>query len=51
MIVELLVRTRLDNVDIEAERTRITTIPIRISGSPESIVGIIESYPPALTSI
>ena len=43
--VELEVRTRDESVDMDAERTRITTIPIRISGSPESIVGMTASKP------
>ena len=38
--VELEVNTREESVDIEAERTRIRTTPIRTSPSPESIVGI-----------
>ena len=41
--VELEARTREESVDIDAERTRITTRAIRIDGSPESIAGIIAS--------
>ena len=37
--VELDVRTSDERVDMEAENTSTTTIPIRISGSVESIVG------------
>ena len=43
--VELEVNTSEDNVDMEAESTNTITTPIRISGSVDSIVGIIESYP------
>ena len=43
MSVELDVRTSEESVDIEAENTSTTTIPIRISGSVESIVGTILS--------
>ena len=41
--VELEVRTSEESVDIEAESTMITMMPIKMSGSPESIVGMIES--------
>ena len=44
---ELEVRTRLESVLIEAERTRITTIPMRTGESCSSIVGITASYPPS----
>ena len=43
VIVELDVSTRDESVDIDAESTRTTTIPIRISGSFESMEGIILS--------
>jgi len=33
------VNTKEDRVDMDAERTRMTTMPIRISDSPESICG------------
>ena len=49
VMVELEVRTSEDSVDIDAERTRITTIPIRRSGSPDSMAGMMESYPSAAT--
>ena len=35
--------TREDRVDMEADRTRTTTTAMRISGRPESMVGMIES--------
>ena len=41
--VELEVSTREDKVDMEADSTSITTMPIRISGSPESMAGMIVS--------
>ena len=41
--VELEVRTSEESVDIEAESTMITMMPIKMSGSPESIVGMTES--------
>ena len=41
--VELDVSTREDSVDIDAESTRITTIPISTSGRVESIAGIMAS--------
>ena len=47
--VELEAITSDDSVLIEADRTKITTIAIRKSGRVESIVGIIESKPPAGT--
>ena len=50
-MVELEVRTSEDSVDIDAESTRMTTIAIRRSGSPESMVGMTESNPFALMSI
>ena len=40
-----------ESVDIDADKTRITTSAISIGLNPESIVGIIESYPLAATSI
>ena len=48
--VELDVSTSEDSVDIDAERTRITTIPISISGSDSSIFGIIPSEPICVSS-
>ena len=42
--VELDVSTRLDKVDMDADKTSTMTIPIRMSGRLESIVGIIVSY-------
>ena len=42
--MELDVRTREDRVDMDADSTRITTMPTRMSGSPDSIKGIILSY-------
>ena len=42
--VELEVRTKEDRVDMEAERTRITTTPISTSGRVESMAGMIASY-------
>ena len=42
--VELEVKTNDDNVDIEADKTKTTTIPIKTSGKVASIVGIIVSY-------
>ena len=51
VMVELEVRTSEDRVDMEAESTRMTTTPIRMSGSPESIVGMTESKPFAAMSI
>ena len=41
--VELEASTREDRVDIEADSTRITTTAMRISGKPESMVGMMES--------
>ena len=41
--VELEVSTREDSVDMEAESTSMTTIPINRSGRPESMAGITES--------
>ena len=41
--VELEVSTREDSVDMEAESTSMTTIPINRSGRPESMAGIMES--------
>lgn len=49
--VELEAITRDDSVDIDADSTRITTSAISSGLKPESIVGIIESYPFAATSI
>ena len=43
--------TSEDKVDIDAERTKITTIAIIPAESPESIVGTIESNPFAAMSI
>ena len=51
VIVELDVSTNDESVDIEADNTNTITIPINISGSVESIVGIIESYPPVAIRI
>ena len=42
--VELEVKTSEERVDIDAERTKTTTIPIKISGRVASICGTIESY-------
>ena len=42
--VELDVRTREDRVDMDADSTRITTMPTRMSGSPDSIKGMMLSY-------
>ena len=42
--VELEVRTSEESVDMEAERTRTTVMPIRMSGSVSSICGTIVSY-------
>ena len=41
--VELEASTSDDSVDIDAESTRITTTPSRISGSPDNMMGITES--------
>ena len=41
--VELDVSTKDDNVDIEADKTRTTTIPTKISGSVASMLGMIAS--------
>ena len=41
--VELEVSTRDDKVDMDAESTRITTMAMSTSGSPESMVGMMES--------
>ena len=41
--VEEDVSTNEESVDMEAERTSTTTMPSRISGRPESMVGIMES--------
>ena len=48
--VELDVRTSDERVDIEAERTRISVIPMMIGERFESIVGIISSKPFSATS-
>ena len=40
----LVVSTSPDSVDIDALSTKTTTMPIMISGRPESIVGIMLSY-------
>ena len=45
--VEELVSTSEDRVDMLADRTRITTMAIRIVGRPSSIVGMMLSKPPA----
>ena len=42
--MELDVSTRLESVDIEADNTRTITIPMSMSGSAESMVGMIISY-------
>ena len=47
--VEEEVRTREESVDIEAERTRMSTMAISISGSFESIEGMMLSKPFAAT--
>ena len=49
--VELDAITSEDNVDIEADNTKITTKAISTDGSPDNMVGIIESKPFASTSI
>ena len=41
--MELEVSTREDKVDMEAESTRTITIPTKISGSVESMEGIMAS--------
>ena len=41
--VSLDLGLEVERVDIDAERTRIITIAIRIVGRPESIVGTTES--------
>ena len=46
--VELEASTRDERVDMEAERTRMTTMAMRMAGRPESMVGITESKPPAM---
>ena len=43
--------TKADRVDMDAESTKMATKPIRIGESPESMVGITESYPFAAISI
>ena len=43
VIVELEVRTSDDSVDMEADRTRTMTMPMRISGSVESMDGMMAS--------
>ena len=47
--VELEVRTRDESVDMDAERTSTRTIAISMSGSPESIDGMMLSNPFAAT--
>ena len=42
--VELEVSTRLDKVDMDADKTSTITIPIRMSGREDSIVGMMVSY-------
>ncbi len=49
--VELDAITKLDKVDIDADKTKITTSAIIPAESPESIVGIIESKPFVAMSI
>ena len=49
--VELEAMTKEDNVDIEADSTRITTRAISRGDRPESMVGMMESNPFAATSI
>ena len=41
--VEEEVSTSEESVDMEAESTSTTTMPSRISGKPESMVGMMES--------
>ena len=41
--VEEEVSTSEESVDIEADRTSTTTMPSKISGNPESMVGMMES--------
>ena len=43
VMVELEVSTREDRVDMDAESTRTTTTPMRISGSLESMKGMMLS--------
>ena len=45
--VELDAITRDDSVDMDAESTSSTTRAMSMSGSPDTIAGIIESYPSA----
>ena len=47
--VELEVRTRDESVDIDADKTSTRTTAMSISGSPESMDGIMLSKPFALT--
>ena len=42
--VEREVNTKEDSVDMEAERTRTITTPIKISGREESMKGMMPSY-------
>ena len=49
--VEEEVSTREESVDMEADRTRITTSAIRMAGRLDSIVGMMESNPPLARSI
>ena len=49
--VELDAITREDSVDMEADRTRITTSAIRIGDRLDSMVGMTESKPFASMSI
>lgn len=51
VMVEPLVKTSDERVDIEAERTSTITIPITIGERVESIAGITASKPSACTSI
>ena len=48
--VELEASTRDDSVDMEAESTRMTTTATITSGRPESMAGMMASYPSAATS-
>ena len=41
--VELEARTNDESVDIEADKTKMTTTASKISGKPDSITGITES--------
>ena len=50
VMVEEEVITKADRVDMEAERTRITTMAMSSSGRLDSMVGTMASYPSVATS-